>query len=1735
MQVIQHKFPLTHCQISSHPPYESQQMLTTMSNRIHQPLVFSVDDRLLEQNLTRLDLCSKHLHRIDKLPNNINFNIILLDQNEISKIENLDNFPQLIQLSASHNRLVDIRLLNRLRSLQKLNLSYNLIDSIDCLKNLQNLTMLNISNNNIHSIAALSTCHALQSLDASENAIQQIEDLSHLTSLKYLNLHKNFIDTLVSIPRHWPKSLHTLVISDNEIQDLTEISYLTSFIDLNTLYIADNPCLSVIDERYGCHQPFDYRPYILNWCLSIHNLDGIFITRKESLKAEWLLSQGKGRSFRPGDHIELVQYLTRVCGTDPDQRDDLHLSRIMLQKDLYNQHRQSVDDQMLATSDTMRDANETLSKTAQAKSQQSTIISESEFLKLTSSVSTADVHLVSTHQQQMRTPSPGFSRPTSVNTNYIDEQITDNSSSKRYTNYDNRPIKPLDKDMLQTKLNEYPVNNNTNSNAKSFHSKTSSNTPQAKRISPHLVYNANRYSPKITRIGPTASSALHTTSNRNIVRQRHNRVKRQTTNSSHTNALRALNHSLEESVHCLTTIAKVKIKEQQPSKSTSNANKNQRINDDDDDEIQLKSAPVIGMLSTQSITMNNNVEIQRLTESVETMRTSILQAYLNLHERFTKTTELQTSALAALWKKCETQTSTHQRETEKLRQENRLLHQRIHELEGRLNTNDTKLTDESLNSSMKPNSNLYPPLRAHISKRDTKSFYLHWIPNPLNEHRGILGYRIYIDDTLKGAIDPGRFEAIIDYIRDEGEYKIKLRTYNEHGESSDSNIVIARFRRQHSLTTNYRTQSNRALDDNYERQINENFIISPREQDENTISVTPEKKMTKSNEQISPFKISPHPTANDNNIITLKPPKSPSSSPGRTDKTSPNSNRSCSKVLFDHTNNSDASTTVITTKRSPTRIGIMSRLAKSPHRLQRNHILTNHSPVELNNNPTDVLPATTTTERVVAFQPDISNSIIPDAPSSNSSSPPPPIPPQYQNVSMIKSDPPSSNNFDRPKLLLFKFLAHQIHPFAYAVNTFLQPALDECIVLMHSNPQDTFNVLLSLSQTFTRFAPESELIYDDIQQFAIQLKDAIDQCFTWLDPNTIRQTSQLLESAHRSLLAIIEQKHVESTTYTDMYKNMSAVLTNLEKINSLPMEMQSISIDKLVTGQQPIKQEPKRDVIERTDPFFPNGHSNRNINSLPNRTPMITPPPGMLPKQIEKPTIGLPPPQMTAQPESYISSQNSISSSYQNEYEIIDTNKQPIKKPVAAVASFPPRQNASLFTSINSTHEKPTTTSKPDIANDHGSSTLLNKATKNDHTSFQPKFNINIKHDIINHQQERDTPISICFSERSASLNNTLGSPRTLVTPAISSSHENQDYATNGQYYPNSHFSGSTSSNTKLHIDQTKIQTPLYITDEYIQEFGNKQNRPILRGELYMTYGKPQSGPQATCLPIGVGLSYDEQTLFSCDVHRSAQTVRLFDIQTGLLKHTISSNQQMKFHRPGAVMSNSRNNILIVERDSIYITEPDGRLIQTLSHRSIKQLYGIALYRDRYILTIDSKGIDNQSAENCRVLLFDPSSGQLVCEQNISINRQPENILRQQYMNNIQGRVLPETTSKPRFIAVHNDDIYIADLGRSLIYGTKLRNQFELTATSVFGGQGRANGEMIDPSGLFIDSGGNIISADSKNDRIQLFASDGAYKTTFKLNERIKRPSGICANRAGTQFYVSCYLAGCVRAFDIEY
>jgi len=75
------------------------------------------------------------------------------------------------------------------------------------------------------------------------------------------------------------------------------------------------------------------------------------------------------------------------------------------------------------------------------------------------------------------------------------------------------------------------------------------------------------------------------------------------------------------------------------------------------------------------------------------------------------------------------------------------------------------------------------------------------------------------------------------------------------------------------------------------------------------------------------------------------------SSPNSNDKTT--NNEFSSKILFP--NNSSSNTT---TKRSPTRTGIMSRFAKSPHRIKYNNVLLNALPINLTPSPTETVDTT---------------------------------------------------------------------------------------------------------------------------------------------------------------------------------------------------------------------------------------------------------------------------------------------------------------------------------------------------------------------------------------------------------------------------------------------------------------------------------------------------------------------------------------------------------------------------------------------------------------------------------------------------------------------------------------------------------------------------------------------------------------------------------------------------------
>ncbi|KAM9565732.1 centrosomal protein of 97 kDa isoform 1-T1 [Guaruba guarouba] len=243
------------------------------------------------------------------LPCDADTHTLILDKNQIIKLEHLEKCRNLVQLSVANNRLVRMMGVAKLTNLRVLNLPHNSIGYVEGLKDLVHLEWLNLAGNNLKAIEQINSCLSLQHLDLSENNIAQLGDLSKLKLLKTLLLHGNIITSLHTAPVCLPQNLTVFSLAENEIRDLNEVSFLTSLRQLEQLSIMNNPCVMATPSIPG----FDYRPYIVSWCLNLKVLDGYVISQKESLKAEWLYSQGKGRSYRPGQHVQLVQYLAIVC------------------------------------------------------------------------------------------------------------------------------------------------------------------------------------------------------------------------------------------------------------------------------------------------------------------------------------------------------------------------------------------------------------------------------------------------------------------------------------------------------------------------------------------------------------------------------------------------------------------------------------------------------------------------------------------------------------------------------------------------------------------------------------------------------------------------------------------------------------------------------------------------------------------------------------------------------------------------------------------------------------------------------------------------------------------------------------------------------------------------------------------------------------------------------------------------------------------------------------------------------------------------------------------------------------------------------------------------------------------------------------------------------------------------------------------------------------------------------
>ncbi|KAI5635228.1 leucine-rich repeat domain-containing protein [Phthorimaea operculella] len=290
-----------------------------------------------EKTNETLDLSRRGLKKLEKAAPEEGKTIsnLVLDQNELQRLDNIDTYSRVENLSICNNFLLRMHGVSRLTNIRVLALNNNGILQIEGLKDLIYLKVLKLAGNNIKSIEHLNNNMHLEHLDLSNNQISFIADISYLKSLKHLNLERNRIVDLRQCDR-LPSSLEHLGLSNNNIQDLNEISHLVHLNKLDSITVQGNSCVAMAGkDKLG----FDYRPFVLNWIMSVKSIDGFVVSAIESLKAEWLYSQGKGRHFHAGQHQELCDYLAQTCPLTADalETEDQRKLRLILSKAQHHQ------------------------------------------------------------------------------------------------------------------------------------------------------------------------------------------------------------------------------------------------------------------------------------------------------------------------------------------------------------------------------------------------------------------------------------------------------------------------------------------------------------------------------------------------------------------------------------------------------------------------------------------------------------------------------------------------------------------------------------------------------------------------------------------------------------------------------------------------------------------------------------------------------------------------------------------------------------------------------------------------------------------------------------------------------------------------------------------------------------------------------------------------------------------------------------------------------------------------------------------------------------------------------------------------------------------------------------------------------------------------------------------------------------------------------------------------------
>ena len=182
----------------------------------------------LDQNILELNLSSKNLTKIEShlFKNFVNLKNLNLEENFISKIENLEKCQNLNTLILNKNKIYRIENLAQISNLERIFLNGNQIQKIENLNFNKKLKTLSLGRNKIDSISDIERqLLFIEELTLCENLIKQIPENFSFPFLKYLDLNDNRISLLNFF---LCPNLEKLFLKDNKIRLLCEEDHCQS-------------------------------------------------------------------------------------------------------------------------------------------------------------------------------------------------------------------------------------------------------------------------------------------------------------------------------------------------------------------------------------------------------------------------------------------------------------------------------------------------------------------------------------------------------------------------------------------------------------------------------------------------------------------------------------------------------------------------------------------------------------------------------------------------------------------------------------------------------------------------------------------------------------------------------------------------------------------------------------------------------------------------------------------------------------------------------------------------------------------------------------------------------------------------------------------------------------------------------------------------------------------------------------------------------------------------------------------------------------------------------------------------------------------------------------------------------------------------------------------------------------------------------------------------------------------